>query len=232
MSRAGAVERRAGAVVEDVVMRWTGAWLAVGLVVVVGLGFGGAALASPLEFEADLTLRVGFGGGTASSFGVGFAEVDGEGSVAFPAIVFDLDAAFPVKVGNLTASIVVDAGNQVGALTPQGGFPAGGFGGPMPLSGDLEIPLLGARRLPMSFVGDGPSPRTFSGTSPGRDTWFIFLSGADWTTGSVHVSGSTHQGATSTTTVSGTDQRTAGGAGLVKLVTPYRITVYTEASFR
>jgi hypothetical protein len=84
----------------------------------------------------------------------------------------------------------------------------------------------------MTFVGAWPSLFRFQGTTPGRDTWVVFLTGAPWTTGAVRTTGNTRFDETFPMLATGSDQRTAGGAGLVKLVTPFRITIYSEGEYQ
>ena len=201
------------------------------------------ARAATLPFTATLTVQVSSlpptiftGSGTAVSNGLG-------GRLTIPSNVFTGTVSFPSSlftgVSLISGVRVSLAGNGFGSFNP--GFsptplhPAdvalarGGVGGSMAIQGSaaVNVLMLFSLNIPLSKVGSGSSTAVVSGGLA------ITVAATRWSAGSgriydvtfsTHVpnSASTELAGTSTT-VPGSDSRTAGGAGRVTLVSPVRV---------
>ncbi len=206
-------------------------WIAVvGLVAAIA-GAPAAAFAALLSLsEASFEFQIGSypelpaidGPGTASPIGVS----SGTGDFVLPAGVVsgslplpnDLFTGVPVISG-----LSISASNPTGTLAAGAG-PGGGFGGGLPMNGEMIFQVLGGLfngTVPLTVVG---STRTFQTRI---FTVAAAFTGHAWTTGPVAISGITTQtpgGAfVNTVTLSGSDARTAGHRGTLQLVSPVRI---------
>ena len=125
--------------------------------------------------------------------------------------------AFPI----VSLALTGPAGLTQGDFNAGGG-PAGGFGGNAGLAGNAKIGLFGPPpfaflTVPLAAFGNAGSSAMVASPLGVNITAF----GSGWTTGQVKVIGTTgpFDGAT-LATVTGADNRTAGGAGTIVLVTP------------
>ena len=190
-----------------------------------------AAPAASLPYDGTLSLGVG----TLPPF---LVPSSGDG-VSTPTQVQDDDATFTtelvVPVTNMTpggmvtfpAFPIVDlALTGPAGLTAcdvqAGAAPAGGFGGDSPLAGNAKIGLFGPPpfaflTVPLSAIGVQGATAMVSSPLGVSITAF----GNGWTTGTVQVIGTTGPfNGQLLAQATGTDQRTAGGAGTIVLVTP------------
>lgn len=157
------------------------------------------------------SVAIGPGANLTTSTVIPITTVDKDGKVKFP--------LNPLVDVGLTGPAGLTAANFAA-----GGGPGGGFGGDAGLAGNVRIGLFGvppARVLtvPLSVFGvEGASARTSTG---GALQLTITAFGGGWTTGAVQVIGTTGPFRDQVLTeVSGFDNRTAGGAGTIVLVSP------------
>ena len=178
----------------------------------------------------------------------------GAGGFSLPAGLFTGTAVVPSSLLTavpLISSIQLDLSNPAMALGPGGGpvlpggrtvtypaltgseapirGPGGGFGGSGPLAGTALVNVL--------LLFDTPVPLSFVGATSGVAEQFIAMGvrltgiGTGWTTGEVQVTGLTATtpsgGVTlvNTITYAGFDNRTAGHAGTLLLVSPFKVVV-------
>ncbi|MCZ6783853.1 MAG: hypothetical protein O7G30_11160 [Proteobacteria bacterium] len=139
----------------------------------------------------------------------------GAGSFVLPAGLFASTVFTAVSTaGSLIETLALTVDNQTAAFTGAGGQD-GGFGGVGPLTGVFRIGFLAGLinlSIPLSVVGVGGVVRT------GAAALLITVTGHHWTTGRVVTTTLVGYDA-----ISGYDNRTAGHAGALQLVTPFRI---------
>ena len=126
---------------------------------------------------------------------------------------------------SLISSLSLSLANGSGTMSPGGGF-GGGFGGDASSDGNaIAGILLGLINLniPLAVVG-GAGSQTITVGAKGLQ---ITVTGMSWTTGTGMISKlttTTPNGAVvNTVTVTGADNRTAGGVGHLILLTPTRV---------
>jgi hypothetical protein len=180
---------------------------------------------------------------------LGVPVSSGAGSFGLPAGLFAGTVALPTSLFtgvSLISGFTVALSNQAmaftaagGPLTP-GGRPravppstllqtgprgaGGGFGGPGPLAGAALVNVLGLFNLniPLAAVG------VTSGASRTTSAAVVVTAlGTGWTTGVATVTGVSQAtpggGFVNTVTFAGYDNRSAGHAGVVQLVSPFRV---------
>jgi hypothetical protein len=161
-----------------------------------------------------------------SSGGGSFTEPAGlfTGSVALPTSLFTgvalINGFTLAGVANGTKFIAQGAaggGHTTGILRA-----GGGLGGPGPLAGTAFVNILGLFNIqvPLSAVGNtGAEIPVIAGTIA------ITVFGTGWTTGAVTVTGlgPGSTGPANTVTFVGYDNRTAGHAGSVLLISPFKV---------
>ena len=178
------------------------------------LAFSPAAQAAPLSLEGS-SLRFELGTLPAITIAQGAATTvtvsSGGGGFVMPASVFAGSGSVPSSLLTgvpLIRTLFVTLTNQAATFGPGSG-PGGGFGGTGPLRGQLIIDGGGFVNLtvPLSVLGAG-------GVSTGGAAALqVSVTGHAWTT------------------LSGYDDRTAGHAGTLQLVTPFRFTTNATGAF-
>jgi hypothetical protein len=145
------------------------------------------------------------------------------GSVILPTALFTgvplIDGLTLAGVANGTKVIAQGAaggGHGTGILRA-----AGGLGGPGPLAGSAFVNVLGLFNIqvPLSPVGTtGGQTQVIGGSI------VVTVFGTGWTTGAVTVTGvTTGSPATNTVINVGYDNRTPGHAGVVQLISPFKV---------
>jgi hypothetical protein len=203
-----------------------------GVLVAAGLALAGAAPASaaPLPFDATLTLQIG-GLGTVTSNGAGTGDFSGPGGAAsIPAGVFTVHASLP-----LSPPLLVIDGFAVGAPgvptgaaapVPPGSSKAlafGGVTGTMGLNAAAYL-LTGVVSSPPGFVAAGiPLGLIGVGGTQMQPPLGMLIMGTifpnPYQLGMVTLMGALN-GVPSAVVGTGFDNRTAGGAGVLQLVSP------------
>ena len=210
---------------------------------------GAPARAATLPFTAALNITISALPG-ATFFGAGTAVTNGQGnSFTLPSSVFTGTVVFTTGlftgVPQISGVKVVASGNAAGAFNPSFappslhttdvGLQGGNIGGKMQLLGNAGVNVLQlfSLNIPLTNLGSGSSVGIVAGGI------VITAVATQWTTGMAYVRGvtlslqSAYHLATSaslptgfefvgTTTITGSDSRTAGGAGQVTLVSPVR----------
>ena len=225
---------------------WRGA-----LTIGCALAFGNAepARAATLPFTATLSVTVGALPG-ASFTATGVAVTNGPGgSLTLPASLFAGSAVFTIGlftgVPQISGLKVTVSGNQTGSFNPSFSPPnaytayvslaGGGVGGPLQLYGAVGVNILQlfSIPIPISGVGMGTPVQVVQGgivitVVPTQwTTGMGYVKSVTLTTVSPHLPSSTTLPGTwsfiGTTTITGSDARTPGGAGNVTLVSPVRV---------
>ncbi len=180
------------------------------------LGIAGAAAGGPLSGNLALILGglppigiSGVGTGTSSASGA-----------TLPASIFATTNASVPGTNPFISAVVVTAANGPGAFT------GATLHGPMAVRGQARLMRGGftAFTIPLTVggtrgVGLGGAP-----IQVGTSSSAITLSAGTWSVGLVQLSGIGTPANLRTVSLSGSDQRTALGAGTLTLVTPMRIT--------
>ena len=216
------------------------------------------ARAATLPFTATLSIQVGSlpgavftGSGTAVSNGIGttFTLPSGlfAGGVTFPASLF-------TGVPQISGVKVVLTGNGSGSFNPtfvppslhttHVGFAGGGVGGPMQVFGTAGVNVLQlfSLSIPLSKLGLGSSVTAYLGAiavtafATQWTTGMAYVRGVPITLVSPHLPTSTTLPGTwtlpsATTTLTGSDARSAGGAGSVTLVSPVKAQTNVAGNF-
>ncbi len=153
------------------------------------------------------------------------AVSSGSGGFALPAGLFVTFSTQTFTTPSLLSSLTVSAANLTGTFAAGAGF-GGGFGGAMPLQGQVVLGLLGGLInivIPLSVVGVAGTNTSVVGSG----ALLVTVTGMSWTTGTALVTGittTTPNGlVVNTVTRKGSDARTPGHGGVVTLVTPIRI---------
>ncbi len=174
-----------------------------------------------------------------NSPGIPIAVSSGVGGFTEPAGIFTGTMALPTGlftgvpvVSGFTIANVSNGAKAVGvpgAAGPRLGDilrAGGGLGGPGPLAGTILVNVLGLFNLsiPLSVIGNtGATLSVFSGGIS------IIAQGTGWTTGPVTLTGLV-LGTSPPLTFAGFDNRTAGHAGTLQLISPFKvITIGTGA---
>ena len=199
--------------------------LSAALVLSVGLSSAapGVASAATLSLTTDLVLEIDalpqITGPT--NFGVLVFVSSGAGSFVLPAGFASASAVLPTQLftgASLFSSLNVSA--TAGTISVD----AGAGTGVGPILGSATFGVLGGLInlvVPLSVVGVGGSASDFAAAVA------VTVTGHGWTTGAAQVTGVTAAtpggGIVNTVTLSGYDFRTAGHAGTIQLVTPFRV---------
>jgi hypothetical protein len=196
------------------------------VVLVAALGLAGTAQGAILT-SASILVSLGTappyppitGTGTGTSAGLGATATLASNVLAGSTTVVGITSAPPG--GKVILSLT---GHAAGSFTAAGG-PGGGFGGPMTLGGAVRVTAYGGNvtlvAVPLSPVGQ---PGGFASATGGGGT-IVQVWGTGWTTGTqtLMVPATTVGGGATiprTVTATGTDLRTASGAGTLVLITP------------
>jgi hypothetical protein len=211
------------------------------LAAVLSLGLAGSANAAILTLVAS-TVGVGIGALPPITFPQGgpvpIFVSSGGGSFVEPASVFTGSVMLPTSlftgvalingltIGNFANGTKTVFAGGGGAGLPKSGLvgAGGGFGGPGPLLGTAFVNVLGLFNLavPLSAVGN-----TSASTYVIAGTLAVTVIATNWTTGAVAITGITtgtpFGNQINTVTFAGYDNRTAGHAGVVQLISPFKI---------
>ena len=160
-----------------------------------------------------------------SSGGGSFTEPAGvfTGSVMLPTALFTGVALINgLTIGNLAnGTKFIAQGGAAGPRSVDVLRAGGGLGGPGPLTGTAFVNVLGLFNLavPLGIVGN-----TGATTSVIAGTLAVTAVGTGWTTGVVTITGvTTGSPATNTVVNIGYDNRTPGHAGVVQLISPFKV---------
>ncbi len=177
-----------------------------------------------------------------NSPGIPIAVSSGVGGFSEPAGLFTgtvvlgtgLFTGVPL-VNSLTVANVANGSKLIGspgAAGPRGAGilrAGGGLGGPGPLAGTAFVNIAGIFNLsiPLTPVGNTGATQTFVLTP-----LTIIVQGTGWTTGTVTVTGFGRATTPSpAVTFAGFDNRTAAHAGVVQLISPFRVLDNGSAGF-
>jgi hypothetical protein len=197
------------------------------VVLVAALGLAGAAQGAVLS-SASISVPLGLslvfppitGTGIGNSVGLG-ATATLSSNVLQGVVSGYGDPYVPPPIDQLILSLT---GHAAGSFVAGGG-PGGGLGGPMTLGGALTVNAYSGNvtllSVPLSVVG---KPGGFVSVTGGGGT-ITQVSGTGWTTGAqtLMAPATTLSGRSTTpttVTATGTDLRTASGAGTLVLITP------------
>ena len=206
-----------------------------GLVVAVALSVGVSSSASAVSLEgSSLTLIIGALPDAVIDQPAGKVPVAvaGDNSFFLPGSVMTAFKPNNIVPGtalftgvSLISSLSLTIANGSGSMAPGGGF-GGGFGGAAPLAGGSVVGILGGLinlNIPLSIAG-AAGTNTVAVFAKGLT---IIVTGMSWTTGTGKITAiatTTPNGAVvNTVTVTGSDNRTAGGVGTVSLISPTRV---------
>ena len=179
----------------------------------------GSTLPVSVQDPDPIPVSVSSGAGGFVQPGSFFAHASGIGPYGTGGNGLIPDSAFTTI--SFVSSMAIDLDrNLSGSLAPGAG-PGGGFGGAAPFTGFMTVGFLGGLiqfHFPMSIVGQG------GGSQAAAAAVAVTVTGAAWTTGPAVVTGVTTSGGGigNSVTVSGFDNRTAGHAGALQLVSPIR----------
>jgi hypothetical protein len=174
----------------------------------------------PITFANNSTpiLPVSSGGGSFTEPASLFT-----GSVMLPTALFTGVALINgLTIGNLAnRTKVISAGRPGGPFTMHLIRPGGGLGGTGQLTGSAFVNVLGLFNLtvPLNVIGNtGYSTSIYAGTLA------VTVFGTAWTTATVTMTGvTTGSPATNTVINVGYDNRTPGHAGVVQLISPFKV---------
>jgi hypothetical protein len=214
-----------------------------GAIATIAMLLSAAAPATAGQLESgSLTIAIGALPGVVAAMNPAVLEnvdVALDGSFSLPANVFVTTSVVEKNLFTgvpLISSLTVQAANKIGNFSPGGAaafndgviMNGNGFGGPMGVSGKSIVGVLGILTLNVPF-----DPVGIGGTiMAAKANLKITVTGGQWTTGQVKVSGvtvmiTTPMGATDetigTTTFTGSRSTTPGGAVNLALISPTRV---------
>lgn len=136
-----------------------------------------------------------------------------------PSVFTATAATFPVATPFFT-KVVLTAANGAGT------FAGSPLNGPMAVSGRVRLLRGGATAFSIPLTASGTRGVGVGGAQVqvGTPASLLELTGGEWTTGWVAITGVGTGAAPRTVSLAGSDARTPNGAGTLTLVTPIRIT--------